>query len=82
MSQQQQRQGHTAIQNQSKQAPQPQTEVATGQLEEMTADLEKIKKSDQLLKMAIAGMSQMPALSGGEKSARVLIENIKQEPGE
>jgi len=81
--QQQQREQLTPQEgNQQAPSPLPRTAVATGHLEAMTADLEKIKKNEQVLKMAMAGMAKIPALSGGETSARVLIENIKQQSGE
>jgi len=78
---QQQRREQTPAQAAHPAAPAPQTAVATDHLEDMTADLERIKKNDQLLKMAIAGMTQIPAL-GGEKNSAVFIENIKQQSGE
>jgi len=83
MSQQQQKQrDQAATQAGSQPTPAPQTAVATGHLEEMEADLKKIKKNDQLLQDVIKGMAQNPALSGGDKAALVLIENIKQQSGE
>lgn len=68
--------------NQQAPSPLPENAVATGHLEAMAADLDQIKKKDQLFNLAIAAMAKNPVLSGGEKQARVLIDNIKAVDGQ
>jgi hypothetical protein len=79
--QEQQKKMQPAAQDSQSTPPLQQTSTATGHLDSMTADLERIKKNDQLFSRAFEGMAKNPVLTD-EKQATVLIENIVQETGQ